>query len=727
LNLRHESERVYFLAAYIYFCRYSYSRLRAGLPFYETKTHTMKNIKYYPVQIIGALLLLSLAVPFCRNEPANNATQGLSRIKPVGVEQLHQTGKEVGNLFDGDVKTWWFTGWSAPYRARLDFGREVKITAVRYYDGDGEPELILKRLEGTAGASEASHKLSAWNEWKEQPTDLQGRFFEIVIPHPGGQKPIAELEFYGPSGQVEPPGPDSPPVVTPPPPPPVDTAAPPVPPVAGAHNGDALKIGANIFHWVPIDKLKALGNARMFFSNDWTDRPGGLHVQPLWGAQSQHVKGLDDFLTTCKANGIKVTIAFNQTADWRRARWFQNVPIPQALPAGTLPAYTPKQSLFESFLAYSLGQNPIRTQSAADPGPDYPPIQPGADPTKVESWTAGGYPAYLFQIVARYGSKVHPPHLLKVDPELKYSGEPKQEAKSGLNLITSIEFWNEADKWWNNLLYVNPEGYAAFLIACCRAIYDADPTVGVHMAGITGPDMEYLNRVDVQVRKLNGGVWPVNLKWINFHNYANTGNLEKAPNVARWPPTWLPGGAVAPELDKTMHITAQIVKFAKERGMKAECTEFGYDDVAAPGGVNSWQYPQAVPGVSVEETKARWLVRAYLEYIRYGAEQMNVFNFIDEPGAVNGGLYQSSGLLKGENAGFAEKPAYRAVAELARELEGMTLAADLSTPAVRLLVFKGGGKTKFCYWSPTAENKTQTLKLGGCNLIATEKAQFFTL
>ena len=246
-----------------------------------------------------------------------------------------------------------------------------------------------------------------------------------------------------------------------------------------------------------------------------------------------------------------------------------------------------------------------------------------------------------------------PDNFLRVDSSPRWTNDPPNQRISGMGIKNlTIEVWNEPDKWWRKGdgtgVYMEPGEYAAMLKICYEKVKAVDPSIQVAMAGLTDFDMVYLNAMDAYFRQNNGGVWPCDV--INVHHYSNEGNVR-----GKHPPTWYTDRACSVKKDNAFPAITEIVQFARARGKKVWCSEFGYD-TRSP----SWMHPSPVAGKTGEQLQAEYLVEAYKEYISAGIDVAFAFNGNDEFGAANGGLYQSSGILYGESnpQKFSPKPSY---------------------------------------------------------------------
>lgn len=587
------------------------------------------------------------------------------------VEQKTPGVQNFPLLFDGNLKTHWSPGgpiWDRknfPAKLKITLSRETFVSKVRVFDFSGDPNLKL-----SSGGWSKTIKLDLWGAWREIPVNFALKELLLEIDQLLGADQVTEVEVYSGSTLLKF-GQDTPIVPNPPPPPP------PPNPTNPPGRGDADKVNLCGFHWVPVEKLKPFRFIRPYMATNWLWQPGGLYSQPMYQAGSPKVMGLDDYFSSLKTAGIIPVPCINQTPIWSRK-------VNGSLPEGDL-------------------------------GDDLPPLNSPSD-NRTDPKSYSKYAEFWFQFIARYGSVKHPLNLLRVDKTPRWAGDIANEPKTGLNLLTHVEVWNEPDKWWKtNAIYMTPEEYAAMLSISYDRIKAADPNIKVVMGGLTGFDLKYLTRMNDWF-KSKGMAFKADV--INVHHYSNRGN-----KLGQWPPTWYEGGAVPPELDEDFQGIIPIVNFSKGLGKPIWVTEFGTDSKPP-----SWMCAQ-VPGITSEALQGYWLARTYLEYLRLGVDNLFMFNAINEPGELKGGLYQNSGLLTGLNSPvpYTPKESYHIVSKLIEALTGATYYADLSTTSAKILSFKMAGKTRIFYWSPTMTNKIVQINIGGRTYTATENPQHFDI
>ncbi len=255
-----------------------------------------------------------------------------------------------------------------------------------------------------------------------------------------------------------------------------------------------------------------------------------------------------------------------------------------------------------------------------------------------------------FQFAARYGkNKNIDSALLSVNSKQRWTGDPINRIKIGLNLIGYIECDNERDKWWKGKKALQTaEEYAANM----SAFYDghkgtlgknvgvkrADPSMQVVMGGLSNPDPKFVSRMIAWCKKNRGykkdGTVNLCFDVINYHLYSNDAHAKKAESSEY---------GIAPELPGTPEIARSFVEVAQKEanGIEVWVTEAGYD-------INQKSIVRVRPVAkkSILETQADWIIRTSFLYARNGVSKV-FYYMLGDVNVNNSVQYQSSGLVDG--------------------------------------------------------------------------------
>ncbi|HNG90441.1 MAG TPA: hypothetical protein PK858_09555, partial [Saprospiraceae bacterium] len=440
--------------------------------------------------------------------------QKLNVLPEMVVPQTFGPGAaSAAALFDGDTATYWFPGWAA----------QAKYPAVVMLDLGAEAELSGIRLFD--GYAQPTLSLAASLSLEQQPVE----FLRVPLvqfrswsEHRVSQKArfiylsLSDAQHPEALAEIE--------IFV------KKAPAPPPPPLYAAPKlarGEADKVNVCGFHWVPLQTLAPFRAQRIFQMTQWTWRPGNkIMVEPSFQAAANY----DTYYAAAKKQGINIVPCINQTPDWLLGKWRLG-PDADAVPAD--------------------------------------PALPATDPMAYRDLAA-----YWFQIAARYGRKVWPEAALQVETAPRWTGDPVNVPKSGLDLLTHLEVWNEPDKWWKPSLYVEPEQYCALLSACYDGhegklgpgcgIKTADPTMQVLMGGLAISSRAYLDRMLIWA-KAHRRDQRLPFDIANVHHYSSKGDGSN----------WT--GGAAPETDGRFFQVRQATAWAHGLGLPLWVTEFGYD------------------------------------------------------------------------------------------------------------------------------------------------------
>ncbi len=336
---------------------------------------------------------------------------------------------------------------------------------------------------------------------------------------------------------------------------------------------------------------------------------------------------------------------------------------------------------------------------------DNKPVLPGKNSLDPAAYVA--HADHLFQFIARYGSAKVPDARLKLAP-----GQPR---KSGLNLLTYVENWNEQDKDWRGPdAYFSPYEFAAMssadydghrgALGRVVGIKNADPNARLVMGGIAGLNLDYIKGIKVWSDHHRGGSFPLDV--LNLHHYSNTGGEQQKGAVG-----------ISPEADRLASRLRAFVTWrdANLPDVEVWITEFGYDTNPAS--------PQRAPAIGpydANEVQAQWLVRSYLALAASGVDRAAMYMLRDvDPASTT--QFSSSGLVTQKGA-WTPKPAWWYVATLKNRLAGMRWAGEQPSgdPNVRVYKFKSalGPGGAYAVWRPTSDGAAAT----GYRLVLPAKA-----
>lgn len=587
---------------------------------------------------------------------------------PDKVEQKTPGAKTARLLFDGDVKTAWFTGWEQPnypQSCTVDLGGAFTLYKLRIYDGTGQPTLTVTDQNGDLILL---LPLTMYEQWHNITfPGIKGiTKLNFSLTGPEGDKVLTEVEIFGQreDGTVTPP--DS--TITNPP----DTITPPKKNVS-----DGFDFGVNGFHWVPSEQLQPFTQWRHFIQWKWMEAERGKYrFEPTWQGDGNY----DTHLSKLKSIGIDAILCINQSPD------------------------------------FIVNTYPVRDE-------DVRPCEASKDAESPFSYA--DYARFWFQVAARYGRKKWPENALSVDDKPRWNGEPVNAKKSGLDVLKYCEIWNEPDKWWKGQgpANITPEQYAAILSACYDGHEGAIPNAGVKvadnsmqvvMAGLTRFDSAYIERMAIWFKKnRRDGRFPCDV--MNFHHYCNAdGGIFYGKEHG-----------ISPEYDDVAGKMKSIASVCARvnPGAKLWWSEFGYDtDGSGP------HQAKGFAGYTPEQVQGIWIVRSYLEAIAAGFDAAHIYNAIDEPNP-KAGLFKSSGILTGQNGvpKFSPKGSYQIVVSAVNALRGYKCIYSAETNGVRTMLFALGGSIKAAVWMPCAENCSRAISIAGKQITATEAPQILEI
>jgi hypothetical protein len=204
------------------------------------------------------------------------------------------------------------------------------------------------------------------------------------------------------------------------------------------------------------------------------------------------------------------------------------------------------------------------------------PVFKGKNPNNPESYKA--HADYLFQYTARYGNTKVDDSKLKLYKKGFGPLNEFQPRVSGLNLVKSVENWNEPDKWWHSFAATfTPFEFAAM----CSADYDghekklgvnvgvknADSNMKVVMGGLASLNIDFIKGMKLwtEFNRTEFKKFPADV--LNFHHYCNK-FINGQPTIG-----------ISPEEDHLKDKLKKIVAFRDSLlpDLEIWLSEFGYD------------------------------------------------------------------------------------------------------------------------------------------------------
>lgn len=316
-----------------------------------------------------------------------------------------------------------------------------------------------------------------------------------------------------------------------------------------------------------------------------------------------------------------------------------------------------------------------------------------------------------FQYAARYGSNSNiKTNLMSIDTTTRWTNDPPNVIKRGMNLIKYIECDNERDKWWKGRkAYQTCYEYAANMSAFYDGnkntmgpgvgVKNADPNMLVVMGGLASADPSYVHGMIEWCKQHRGynADGTVNLCWdiINYHYYNND-----AP----------PGGnattGVAPELSGAMKTAQSFLKMSHQfaNDMPVWVTESGYD-------INplSIQRAPAIGAKTALQVQADWALRTSLLYARAGIQRLFFYEEYDD-NTLNPTQYASSGMI---NANKTHRPAADYFYQVSRQFGAYTYQQTLNNYPI-VDQYQSNGQKAYVVVVPDQKGitKSYTLDLG---------------
>jgi hypothetical protein len=320
-----------------------------------------------------------------------------------------------------------------------------------------------------------------------------------------------------------------------------------------------------------------------------------------------------------------------------------------------------------------------------------------------------------FQFAARYGSNAGVnKSLLSVNTTPRWTDDPINVIKVGLNTVKYIECDNERDKWWKGPATIQT---AAEYAANMSAFYDgdmgklgknvgvktADPNMIVVMGGLAKGDTTWVRDminwcITHRGYKADGSI---NLCFdvINYHyyNFNAAGTAAKAPEQS---------GA-----DTTADAMVRVAKSLKNPP-EVWITESGYD--INPG---SPLHAPVIGSKSAENVQADWILRTALLYIKHDIKRLFFYQLFDDtPGDPQ--QFATSGLAQNTS----RRPAADYILET-KNLMGNYIYQKTICSRPMVDVYVNGTKTIYALYMPTAQGLTAPYSLN----VGSTSATVYTL
>ena len=350
------------------------------------------------------------------------------------------------------------------------------------------------------------------------------------------------------------------------------------------------------------------------------------------------------------------------------------------------------------------------------------------------------YSDHMFAYAARYGRNSS--EVLRQIAGLHTTGTPTV----GLDLVNWIELGNEPDANWHGgiVSYYSAYQLAALNSACYDGhgntlkssisdqgyhfgIKNADPTMGVGMAGISAASNEYMTAMCYWM-KANRPDGKVAFDAFNVHHYMSKPITVQTPSGEQ---TRYVG--MSPEEADLQGVLSQLVEIRNKYYADKEVwiTEFGWDTNQSYATVNS---SHAYGEYTGRQVQAMWLTRAYLLLSASGVDKATMYMCEDisvEAEAV--GKFGSSGVIAYEydengNTVEVKKDSYYYLYTLKNTLGSYTFDSEIEAYDDNVMIYKftnANGKTAYAVWCPTSDGtkvENYCLSIGGDSATLVENA-----
>ncbi len=351
---------------------------------------------------------------------------------------------------------------------------------------------------------------------------------------------------------------------------------------------------------------------------------------------------------------------------------------------------------------YMLNTYPPARQNAENV-----PVKFGKDFSLPQSYIEMGKMA--FQFAARYGANADVNRaLLSVNSTPRWTNDPPNIIKTGLNLVKYMECNNETDKWWKGRdAYQTGREYAANL----SVFYDghknsmgtgvgaknADPSMLIVAAGTASATPDYIRGMVDWCAEFRGYLpnGTVNYCWdvINFHFYSNDANDSQHGYATK---------GVAPEVGGLVSVATKFINTANQyvSNQPVWLTEIGYD----LNPLGSAQFAQAIGNRTVQETQGDWSLRSILLAARIGLERVFFYEMYDDN--PFGGQFATSGFLNDSTL----RPAADFSNQVIRNFGNYVFKENLAhNPEVDRYEYLK--QSMYAVWMPTQSASTKNISL----------------
>lgn len=312
---------------------------------------------------------------------------------------------------------------------------------------------------------------------------------------------------------------------------------------------------------------------------------------------------------------------------------------------------------------------------------------------------------FHWQYAARYGAVTH------ADVDLKVKLSSLNQKRSGLDLLSYYEDWNEQDRTWNGVgAEFLPAQYAAMASAVVDGhdgtmtgnvgLKNADPNAKFVMGGLAGLGTDYVIGMKTWFdANRPQGDWPIDV--INMHHYCNEGGDQ----AGGW---WTNGECPEENGLKTKVFDVMTWIDANVPGTELWLSEWGYDVNQA-----SDNRIIAFAGKDVYTIFSEWTLRTYLMLSSTGIQRCQQFMLRDVYEESAGTTrFNTSGMVTCPDCadgGHVPKPAWYDVYALKNALTGYIYeSAVAETTSLHVYKYHNAtsGVDAYVLWSPTGDGST---------------------